>query len=144
MQDQKALLSNFFTLLRTIQTAAIGFALIQLVAAVLLIGNTIRVAAFSRRRETGIMRLVGASNFYIQLPFLLEGAIAGLIGGLLASGSIVAVKKFFIDDRLRPRFTFTQFVGWDAVWAITPILIIAGVVLATLASFFTLRKYMRV
>ena len=90
------------------------------------------------------MRLVGASNFYIQLPFLLEGAIAGLIGGLLASGSIIAVKKFFIDDRLRPRFTFTQFVGWDAVWAITPILIIAGVVLATLASFFTLRKYMRV
>lgn len=144
VQDQKALLSNFFTLLRTIQTAAIGFALIQLVAAVLLIGNTIRVAAFSRRRETGIMRLVGASNFYIQLPFLLEGAIAGLIGGLLASASIVAVKKFFIDDRLRPRFTFTQFVGWDAVWAITPILIIAGVVLATLASFFTLRKYMRV
>ena len=72
----------------------------QVLAAALLISNTIRVAAFSRRRETGIMRLVGASNLYIQLPFLLEGAIAGLVGAVLASGVLIAIKQFFIDARL--------------------------------------------
>ena len=81
VQDQKALLEKFFRVLNGLKAGAWGLALIMIVAAVLLIANTIRVAAFSRRRETGIMRLVGASSFSIQLPFLLEGAIAGLIGG---------------------------------------------------------------
>src|SRR5687768_13290511 len=73
VQDQKSLLEPFFRLLRWLQYGALLVALFQLVAALLLVYNTIRVAAFSRRRETGIMRLVGASNLYIQLPFLLEG-----------------------------------------------------------------------
>jgi len=63
---------------------------VQVIASLLLIGNTIRLAAFSRRRETGIMRLVGASNVYIQMPFLLEGAVAGLLGGVLACGALAA------------------------------------------------------
>ncbi len=77
VQDQKALLEGFFNVLNKLQLIALIIAGVQVVAAVLLISNTIRVAAFSRRRETGIMRLVGASNLYIQLPFLLEGVLAG-------------------------------------------------------------------
>ncbi|MFZ5851045.1 MAG: permease-like cell division protein FtsX [Actinomycetota bacterium] len=144
VQDQRALLQPFFKALNGLQTAAIFIALVQILAAALLISNTIRVAAFSRRRETGIMRLVGASNFYIQLPFLLEGAIAGFFGALLASGALVAVKKFFVDDRLVPSFRFTAFIGWDAVWTVVPILLVTGVALSALASFVTLRKYLRV
>lgn len=144
VQDQRALLQPFFKALNGLQTAAIFIALVQILAAALLISNTIRVAAFSRRRETGIMRLVGASNFYIQLPFLLEGAIAGFFGALLASGALVAVKKFFVDDRLAPSFRFTAFIGWDAVWTVVPILLVTGVALSALASFVTLRKYLRV
>lgn len=144
VQDQRALLQPFFKALNGLQTAAIFIALVQILAAALLISNTIRVAAFSRRRETGIMRLVGASNFYIQLPFLLEGAIAGFFGALLASGALVAVKKFFVDDRLAPSFRFTAFIGWDAVWTVVPILLVSGVALSALASFVTLRKYLRV
>jgi cell division transport system permease protein len=144
VQDQRAILDRFFQVLNGFQVAALFIALVQIVAAALLISNTIRVAAFSRRRETGIMRLVGASNFYIQLPFLLEGAIAGLIGAILACASIIGIKKFFVEDRLEPSFQFTAFIGWDAVWVVVPILLLAGVGLSALASFLTLRRYLRV
>ena len=56
-----------------------------LVAALMQISNTIRLAAYARRREIGIMRLVGASNFYIQLPFLLEAVLAALVGAAVAA-----------------------------------------------------------
>ncbi len=144
VQDQRAILDRFFQVLNGFQVAALFIALVQIVAAALLISNTIRVAAFSRRRETGIMRLVGASNFYIQLPFLLEGAIAGLIGAILACASIIGIKKFFVEDRLEPSFQFTAFIGWEAVWVVVPILLLAGVGLSALASFLTLRRYLRV
>ncbi len=116
----------------------------QVVAAVLLISNLIRVSAFSRRRETGIMRLVGASNLYIQLPFLLEGILAGVLGAALASGVLSAIKFFVIDGDLRSTFRFTAFVGWDDVLAIMPWIFLTGVVLAGLSSFLTLRRHLRV
>ncbi len=144
VQDQKKLLQNFFKVLNVFQVVALVVAAIQLVAATLLISNTIRVAAFSRRRETGIMRLVGASNLYIQLPFLLEGALAGLVGGALASGLLAVGKYVLIDRVLRPSIKFTNFVGWDAVLAIIPLLLIAGVALSSLSSFVTLRRHLRV
>ena len=144
VQDQKKLLENFFNVLNVFQKVALLAAAIQLVASTMLISNTIRVAAFSRRRETGIMRLVGASNFYIQLPFLLEGAIAGLVGGVLASGLVAGLKYELIDHQLKPRIRFTNFVGWDAVLSIIPLLLVAGVLLSSLASFVTLRRHLRV
>lgn len=144
VQDQKALLDRFFSVLRGFQLAALVVAIVMLVAATLMISNTIRVAAFSRRRETGIMRLVGASNFYIQLPFILEGAIAGLVGGGVAAGALVAMEKFVVLDRMSAQFKFAQFIGWDAVWATVPWVLLIGVALSSLASFVTLRKYLRV
>jgi cell division transport system permease protein len=144
VQDQKQLLDKIFKVLNGFQFAAISVAVIQIVAAALLISNTIRLAAFSRRRETGIMRLVGASSFYIQLPFLLEGAIAGLIGALLACASLFGLYQFVVLDRLAPYLPVTNFVGFEAVWSIVPILVVTGVALSGLASFVTLRKYLRV
>ena len=73
----------------------------MLVAAVLLIATTIRLSAFSRRRELGIMRLVGASNRFIQTPFILEGVFAALIGSVLAGAAIVAIVHFFVQGYLR-------------------------------------------
>jgi len=144
VQDQKALLEGFFNVLNKLQLLALIIAAVQVVAAVLLISNTIRVAAYSRRRETGIMRLVGASNLYIQLPFLLEGVLAGLVGAALASGALVALKSVLIDGQLRPTFEFTAFVGWDDVLAILPLLFLTGALLAGLSSFVTLRRHLRV
>jgi cell division transport system permease protein len=144
VNDQRAFLERFFQLLGGLQAIALVIAVAMLVVTVLLIVNTMRVAAFSRRRETGIMRLVGASNFYIQLPFLLEAAIAAAIGATLATAGLVGVKVFVVDRVLIPAFQFTAFIGWDAVVAIIPILYLTGIVLAGLAAFLTLRKYLRV
>ena len=144
VQDQKALLEGFFNVLNKLQLIALIIAAVQVVAAVLLISNTIRVAAYSRRRETGIMRLVGASNFYIQLPFLLEGVLAGLVGAGFAAAALVAVKVVLVDGQLRPNFPVIAFVGWDDVLAIVPWLFLTGVLLAGLASFVTLRRHLRV
>jgi len=144
VQDQKALLVDFFNVLSKLQLLALGIALAQVLAAVLLISNTIRVSAFSRRRETGIMRLVGASNLYIQLPFLLEGVLAGLVGAGFAAGALVALKALLIDGQLRPTFRFTAFVGWPDVLSVLPWLFVTGVVLAGLSSFVTLRRHLRV
>ncbi len=144
VNDQRALLDKFFQLLGGLQAIAIAISVAMLLVTVLLIANTMRIAAFSRRRETGIMRLVGASKFYIQLPFLLEAALAALAGAVLAIGGLVVVKLLLIDRVLVPSFQFTAFIGWDAVMAVAPIIILTGVVLAAVAAFLTLRRYLKV
>jgi cell division transport system permease protein len=143
--DQKKVLDPFFKFLNGLTLATATVAGLVLIAAVLLVVNTIRVAAFSRRRETGIMRLVGASNFYIQVPFLLEGAIAGLLGAVVAAGLLVATYYFLVLGVFKPDFAFVNsWVGWDTVLTIVPVLLVLGMVISALASFFTLRRYLRV
>jgi len=144
VEDQRKILKPFFTVLSTLRNGALGLAVVMLFVAVLLIGNTMRVAAFSRRRETGIMRLVGASNFYIQLPFLLEGAVAGLIGAGLASLMVMLAKSIGIDRHLAPNLALTPFIGWPAVVSTIWVLLIFGTAMSVIASFVTLRKYLRV
>ena len=144
VQDLKKLLDPIFKVLNVGKTAAYIVAAFQLVAATLLISNIIRVAAFSRRRETGIMRLVGASNMYIQTPFLLEGALAGLVGAIGACGLLAVGKWYIVDEKLKPIVKFTNFIGWDAVIGLIPLLLVAGVALASLASFVTIRRHLRV
>ena len=144
VQDQKALLAKFFKVLKWVQWFAFGLALMMLVVAVILIVNTIRVAAFSRRRETGIMKLVGASSFSIQLPFLLEGAISGFLGAVLATGVFVLLKGWLVDHVLAPAFPVTRFITWSDVWLSSAAVFLIGVALAAIASFLTLLKYLRV
>lgn len=144
IQDVKKLLDPIFKLLGILQSIAWFVAGFMLLSAMILISNTIRVAAFSRRRETGIMRLVGASNLYIQMPFLLEGAIAGLLGAAGASGLVCLGYEYFVVKRLRPLVKFTNFVGWDAVLSTIPLILVAGVLMSSLASFVTLRRHLRV
>lgn len=144
VRDQRQALDRLFKALGGLQALALTIAIAMLVVTVLLIANTMRVAAFSRRRETSIMRLVGASNLYIQLPFLLEAATAAALGAVFAVLSLILVKKFLIDGVLAETFKFTSFVGWDTVWTIAPIVFFTGIVLACVAAFLTLRKYLRV
>jgi cell division transport system permease protein len=142
--DQRAVLDTLFAILNGFQTGALVIASLMLLATVLLVANTIRVAAFSRRRETGIMRLVGASNFYIQLPFLLEAALAAMIGAFVAIGLLALLKAILVDGVLTPSFQFTSFVGWDVVAQVSVIVFVTGVALASVAALVTLRRYLRV
>lgn len=141
--NEQEILKRFFGILNGLQYAALVIALIQVVAAVLLVGNTVRLSAFNRRRETGIMRLVGASNLYIQMPFILEGAIAGLIGGLFAS-ILLVFSKLLLVDRLAKDVQLVSQLGWSTVIAVIVLSICFGVLLCAMASFLTLRRYLRI
>ncbi|MEV4670436.1 MULTISPECIES: permease-like cell division protein FtsX [Actinomadura] len=141
--NEQEILKRFFRILNGLQVAALTIALIQVIAAVMLVGNTVRLSAFNRRRETGIMRLVGASNTYIQMPFILEGAIAGLIGGVFASILLVFSKKLLID-RLAGQVQLVSQLGWSQVIAVIVVSICFGVLLCAVASFLTLRRYLRI
>jgi cell division transport system permease protein len=123
---------------------AVGIAALMLIAAVLLIATTIRLSAYARRREIGIMRLVGASNRFIQTPFVLEGVFAALLGSILASAAIVAGVRFGVEGYLRQRVDFvTTWVGMPQVWIVIPILIGIGIVLAALSAGFAIRRWLR-
>ena len=144
VQDERALLDKLFAALNGVQNAGVVVAAITVAAALLLIANTIRVAAFTRRRETGIMRLVGASNLSIQLPFLLESMVAAMFGALVGAGFLALGKAFLIDHTLAPKFQFTPFFGWDSVWKAGILVLVLSMIIAAGASLVTLRRYLRV
>lgn len=144
VRDQRSYLDQIFSILNAASLAAIGIAALMLFSAALLISTTIRLSAFSRRRELGIMRLVGASNFYIQLPFILEGVFAATIGSILSGVAVLAIVQFFVQSYLAERLPFTSFVGLADGLLVVPMLLATGIVLAALASGLAIRRYLRI
>ncbi len=140
--DDAAILTKFYQLLDGARNAVIVVAVILIVAAILLVANTIRLSAFNRRRETAIMRLVGASNFYVQLPFLVEGMIAGLFGWLIATALLTAAKAGL--DGLQQYFPFPVQLSTTDLVEVVLITMLIGLVLCGTTSFLTLRRYLRV
>ena len=138
----QSILSNFYKLLDGARNAVIAVAIILVIAAILLVANTIRLSAFNRRRETSIMRLVGASNFYVQLPFLVEGVIAGMFGWLIASGLLIAVKTLGLDT-LQQYFPYNVKLGLADLVEVIVLAMVMGVLLCGATSFLTLRRYLR-
>jgi cell division transport system permease protein len=146
VEDERKLLSNLFELLNGmtyVAWAVVGF---MLAVALLLIVNTVRLSAFSRRRETGIMRLVGASGFYIQMPFIMEASFAGLVGSGLACVMLLIGRYFLIGHglALQTKIPLIHFLGWGDVIAVLPLVLAAGVLIPAFAAFLALRKYLKV
>jgi cell division transport system permease protein len=140
--NDSSILSKFYKLLNGARDAVVIIAIVLIIAAILLVANTIRLSAFNRRRETSIMRLVGASNFYVQLPFLVEGIIAGLFGWLLAAALLIAVKTLGLDT-LQQYFPYNiQLSAGDLIEVIL-FAMVMGVLLCGVTSFLTLRRYLR-
>jgi cell division transport system permease protein len=142
--DQQELLKKVFAILGALQNLALTVAAVQGIAALLLVANTIQVAAYSKRREVAVMKLVGASNWFIQMPFVLEAVFAGLIGSILAFITLVLAKIFIIDGSLKPLTTLLTPVAWETVWIQLPILAGASAVVAAVTAWVTLRFYVRV
>ncbi len=142
--DQRRLLDRFFAVLNVFTAVSGGFAVVMTIAAALLIATTIRLSAFNRRRETGIMRLVGASKAVIQLPFLLEGVIAAVIGAALASVTLWAAVRFGVQGWLTSTLPLFSWIGTREVWLVTPGLFVAGVLLAGISSLVTLSRHLKV
>jgi len=143
VQDQRSILEKFFKLLDVLRNGALLVGLFSVLTAALLISNTLRIAAFNRRRETGVMKLVGASSWSIQLPFLLEGVFSAILGWVFATGLLSGL-KYVVDDKVAPLLTFTKFFAWDQVWIASAILLGVGLFVSIFASAITLRRYLKV
>ncbi|MGV9825351.1 MULTISPECIES: permease-like cell division protein FtsX [unclassified Gordonia (in: high G+C Gram-positive bacteria)] len=143
--DQRELVKRIFSVLDGVRNAAFAVAAVLAIAAILLIVNTVQVAAFTRRTEVSIMRLVGATRWYTQLPFLLEAVVAAFIGSLLAIGGLFAAKVLFFDNALRDLYgvnILARITTADVLF-VSPWLILAGIVLAGATAYVTLRVYVR-
>ncbi|MGI9207970.1 MAG: permease-like cell division protein FtsX [Rhodococcus sp. (in: high G+C Gram-positive bacteria)] len=143
--NQQDLVERLFGVLGGIRNAAFAIATIQAIAAVLLIANMVQIAAFTRRTEVGIMRLVGATRWYTQLPFLLEAVVAAVVGAALAIGGLFAAKSMFVDDMLSEVYdaNIVARITDSDVLFVAPFLVLVGVGMAALTSYVTLRLYVR-
>ncbi|SEC54565.1 cell division protein FtsX [Paramicrobacterium humi] len=144
VKDQRQYLDQIFQVLNIASYSAIGIAGLMLIAAVLLIATTIRLSAFSRRKEIGIMRLVGASNRFIQTPFILEGVFSALLGSVLAGGAIVTLVQVFVQGYLAPRMLFVNFVDIGDSLVVVPLLLVIGMLLAALSANFAIKRYLKI
>jgi cell division transport system permease protein len=142
--DQQRLLDKIFNILGSVQSGALLAATIMAVAALLLVGNTIQVAAYSKRREVAVMKLVGASNWFIQAPFVLEAVAAGLIGSVLAFALLVVGKAFMLDGSLRDLTELLTPLSWSDVLLMFPLMAGVGCLVSAVTAWVTLRFYLRV
>ncbi len=144
VQDLHVYLDPIFTWLNALRWGTIGMSVLLLLAASLQIGNTIRMAAFARRRELGIMRLVGASNWYIMLPFLLESLFAAVMGAALASGTLAVGLYVIIVQNAQVSLKGLRWIGWsDAGIAMAGVTGVA-IVLSIVPTLIATRRYLRV
>jgi cell division transport system permease protein len=144
VQDLRKILDPFFSWLNLLQWATLAASALLLLAAALQIGNTIRLAAFARRREIGIMRLVGASNVYITLPFLFEAVFSALVGVTFACVTLASGVYFIIMRKAQVSIQSLAWIGWDqALWAMAGVAVV-GLVLSIIPTLITTRKYLRV
>jgi cell division transport system permease protein len=142
--DQKALVEKVFSVIGSLQTLALIIAIVQGVAALMLVINTIQIAAYSKRREVAVMKLVGASNWFIQAPFVLEAVAAGIIGAVFAYGTLVLAKIYVFDGALEPLTAVLTPMSWSNVHLMLPLLAAAGTIVSSITGWFALRFYIRV
>ncbi len=143
--DQRDLVKRIFAVLDGARNAAFVIAAVLAVAAILLIVNTVQIAAYTRRTEVSIMRLVGATRWFTQLPFLLEAVLAALIGAALAIGGLFLARIYFFDKALGDLYgvNILARITTADVWYVSPWLLLGGVVLAGITAYGTLRVYVR-
>jgi cell division transport system permease protein len=142
--DQRALLDKVFNIFNAIQVGALVVAGVMALAALLLVGNTIQVAAYSKRREVAVMKLVGASNWFIQAPFVLEAVVAGLIGAILGFVALFASKIVLFDNKLQALTTILTPIENGNVWLMLPLLAGVGALVSAVTAWVTLRFYLKV
>src|ERR1700726_208018 len=143
--NQKDLIDRLFAVLDGLSNAAFAVASVQAVGAILLIANMVQVAAYTRRTEVGIMRLVGATRWYTQLPFLVEAIVAATAGVFIAIIGLLVVRVLFLDSALRQFYQahLITKVDYADILYISPLLLLVGVAMAGVTSYATLRLYVR-
>jgi cell division transport system permease protein len=141
--DQSAFLDRLFSVTRVFRVGVLLVSFVMLLSAAVLIANTVRMGLFARRKEIGIMKLVGATNWRIRIPFLVEGIFESLIGAGAAILFLFGLKVAFIN----PLYGTIQFVPWvtnSDIVAVIPWLLVAGAVVAVLAGLVGMRRFLDV
>jgi cell division transport system permease protein len=143
--NQKDLIDRLFAVLNGLSNAAFAVALVQAIGAILLIANMVQVAAYTRRTEVGIMRLVGATRWYTQLPFLVEAMVAATVGVIIAVVGLIVVRALFLENALRQFYQAHLIapVDYADILYISPLLLLVGVAMAGVTAYATLRLYVR-
>ena len=143
--NQKDLIDRLFAVLDGLSSAAFAVALVQAVGAILLIANMVQVAAYTRRTEVGIMRLVGATRWYTQLPFLVEAMLAALIGVVISILGLILVRAVFLEDALSQFYQANLIarIDYADILYIAPILLFTALAMAGVTAYATLRLYVR-
>ncbi|WP_433285378.1 permease-like cell division protein FtsX [Micromonospora sp. CA-244673] len=142
--DQSKLLDKVFGVLTGFQNGALAIAIVMAVAALLLVANTIQVAAYSKRREVAVMKLVGASNWFIQAPFVLEAVVAGLIGSILGLIALIALKTLAAGSSMAALEGLITPISWSDIFLTFPLMAAVGGVVSAVTAWVTLRFYLRV
>ena len=142
VDDQQEALDPVFNALNVMRNAMFFMALVMGAAALMLIANTIQVSAFTRRTEVGIMRLVGATRWYTQLPFLLEAVVAGMVGAVLGILFLVGLKSTLLDLIFTGK-VFPAISMLEVLFPVAPILLAVSVVISAITGYVTLRAYVR-
>jgi cell division transport system permease protein len=142
--DQRQLLDKVFKIFNSIQLMSLVVAAFMALAALLLVGNTIQVAAYSKRREVAVMKLVGASNWFIQSPFVLEAVVAGIIGAILGFIALFVSKVVLLDGRLHALTNVLTPISNGNVWLMLPLLALVGAGVSAVTAWITLRFYLKV
>lgn len=143
--NQKELIDRLFAVLDGISKAAFAVAVVQAIGAILLIANMVQVAAYTRRTEIGIMRMVGATRWYTQLPFMLEAILAATLGVLIAIGGLILVRALFLENALNQFYqaNLISRIDYADIIYISPVLFLLGVAMAGVTAYVTLRIYVR-
>jgi cell division transport system permease protein len=143
--NQKDLIDRLFAVLDGLSNAAFAVALVQAIGAILLIANMVQVAAYTRRNEIGIMRLVGATRWYTQLPFLVEAMVAATVGVIIAVVGLIVVRALFLDNALSQFYQAHLIapVDYADILYISPLLLVVGVAMAGTTAYATVRLYVR-
>jgi cell division transport system permease protein len=144
--NQKDLIDRLFAVLDGISNAAFAVALVQAIGAVLLIANMVQVAAYTRRTEIGIMRSVGASRWYTQLPFLVEAMLAAFIGVVIAIIGLIFVRALFLENALNQFYQANLIAKVDyadVLYFSAPFMMFLGLAMSGITAYVTLRLYIR-
>jgi cell division transport system permease protein len=138
--------NRLLSVARFIQYTGFVLILILLIAAVLLIGNTIRLSIFARRREVEVMRLVGATNWFIRWPFVIEGVICGVAGAVVSVIALYLAKVFIVEPWIHNNSNqlTRDTTSTISFTALAVILIVAGGVVGAFGSGVTLRRFLKV
>ena len=142
--DLHQVLDPIFSVLNGLKWGTMGMAGLLLLAAMLQIGNTIRMSAFTRRREIGIMRLVGASNTYIMLPFLLEALFAALVAIVISGSALLSMYEFVVVRNAKLSIQSLAWITWGDAWTSVAGVALVGIVLSIVPTLITTRRYLRV